>query len=113
MGPSIRAAKGPRNSERDPFPPTQHLLTQQRQIYHKRKTDKCGVVLVGTEGVVSFVWTLTPSDSVKGTDNRVHETSGDGYENVTEFLPIEQPTPDTLTKIAALQPTEDVVGDRE
>lgn len=50
---------------------------------------------------------------MKGTDNRVHEANGDGYENVTEFLPIEQPTPDTLAKIAALQPTEDVVGDRE
>lgn len=57
--------------------------------------------------------TLTSSDSLKGTDNRVHEASGEGYENVTEFLPIEQPTPDTLAKIAALQPTEDVIGDRE
>lgn len=56
---------------------------------------------------------LTPSDPVKGTDNRVHETNGEGYENVTEFLPIEQPTPDTLTKIAALKPTEGVDGDRE
>lgn len=53
------------------------------------------------------------SDPAKGTDNRVHEASGEGYENVTEFLPIEQPTPDTLAKIAALQPTEGVVGDRE
>ena len=57
--------------------------------------------------------TLTPSDPAKGTDNRVHEASGEGYENVTEFLPIEQPTPDTLAKIAALQPTQGVVGDRE
>ena len=36
------------------FPHTT-LLTYPHQIYHKRKTDKCGVVLVGTEGVVSFV----------------------------------------------------------
>lgn len=57
--------------------------------------------------------TWTPSDPVKGTDNRVHEASGDGYENVTEFLPIEQPTPDTLTKIAALMPTQGIAGDRE
>jgi len=58
MGPPIRAAKGPGNSERDPFPPTQHILTHPRQIYHKRKTDKCGVVLVGTEGVVLFCLNL-------------------------------------------------------
>ena len=56
---------------------------------------------------------MPPFDTLKGTDNRVHEASGDGYENVTEFLPIEQPTPDTLTKIASLKPTEGVVGDRE
>ena len=55
MGPSICAAKGPGNSKRDSLPSTQLLLTNMHQIYHKRKTDKCGVVLVGTEGVVSFV----------------------------------------------------------
>ena len=52
MGPSIRAAKGPRDSKRDSFPFTQHLTIHPRQIFHKRKTDKCGVILVGTEGMV-------------------------------------------------------------
>jgi len=112
MGPPIRAAKGPGNSERDSFPQRNcYCLIHARFITTGKRTN---VALFLLEQKVCFIClSLTLSDPVKDTDNRVHEASGEGYENVTEFLPIEQPTPDTLTKIAALKPTEGVVGDRE
>ena len=49
-------------------------------------------------------------NSQKETDNIVNSADG-GYDNVSEFIPIAQPTADTLTKLASLQ-ASDVAGDR-
>ena len=49
-------------------------------------------------------------NSQKETDNIVNRADG-GYDNVSEFIPIAQPTADTLTKLASLQ-ASDVAGDR-
>ena len=49
-------------------------------------------------------------NSRKETDNIVNRADG-GYDNVSEFIPIAQPTADTLTKLASLQ-ASDVTGDR-
>jgi len=49
-------------------------------------------------------------NSRKETDNIVNRADG-GYDNVSELIPIAQPTADTLTKLASLQ-ASDVAGDR-
>ena len=49
-------------------------------------------------------------NSRKETDNIVNRADG-GYDNVSELIPIAQPTADTLTKLASLQ-ASDVTGDR-
>ncbi|KAI9512304.1 SPOC domain-like protein [Russula earlei] len=69
------------------------MLKIQEMIFNGRKTDQCGVVLFGTEE----------------TDNVVNRTDG-GYDNISEFLPIAQPSADTLSKLATLQPSN-VSGD--
>ncbi|KAI0762418.1 SPOC like C-terminal domain-containing protein [Fomes fomentarius] len=63
------------------------------QIFNGRKTDKCGVILFGTEG----------------TSNAINKQNG-GYEHVTEFIPIVQPNAATLAKLQALEPST-VAGD--
>ena len=64
------------------------------QIFNGRKTDKCGVILFGSEE----------------TNNIVNDASG-GYEHVSEYIPIAQPNSATLAKLAALEPST-VCGDR-
>jgi len=49
-------------------------------------------------------------NSRKETVNVVNRADG-GYDNVSELIPIAQPTADTLTKLASLQ-ASDVTGDR-
>ncbi|ETW87659.1 hypothetical protein HETIRDRAFT_41157 [Heterobasidion irregulare TC 32-1] len=70
------------------------MLKVQEMIFNGRKTDKCGVVLFGTEG----------------TDNLIHDTNG-GYEHVSEYIQIAQPNAGTLAKLAALRPSDETVGD--
>ncbi|KZT42746.1 SPOC domain-like protein [Sistotremastrum suecicum HHB10207 ss-3] len=65
----------------------------QDMIFHGRKTEQCGVILVGTEG----------------TRNLVSDRNG-GYENVTEYIPIAQPNAGTLAKISAIEPSS-IAGD--
>ncbi|KAJ7585617.1 SPOC domain-like protein [Mycena floridula] len=68
-------------------------LKIQEMIYNGRKTDKCGVIVFGHEETSNVL--------AKG-DN--------GYENVLEYIPIDQPNADTLAKLDALRPS-DVYGD--
>lgn len=49
-------------------------------------------------------------DFLKETDNIVNKVDG-GYDHVTEFIPIAQPTADTLAKLTTLQ-ASNVSGDR-
>ncbi|KAF9073930.1 SPOC domain-like protein [Rhodocollybia butyracea] len=65
----------------------------QDMIYNGRKTDQCGVIIFGTED----------------TDNRINDENG-GYENVTEYITIAQPTAETLKRLDELKPS-DVYGD--
>ena len=67
---------------------------QLSQIFNGRKTDKCGVILFGTEG----------------TNNVINQQNG-GYEHVTEYIPIAQPNSGTLAKLTTLKPST-VAGDR-
>ncbi|KAG8984122.1 ATP-dependent DNA helicase II subunit 2 [Tulasnella sp. JGI-2019a] len=69
------------------------LLKVQEMIFNGRKTDQCGVILFGTAK----------------TENCVHSEHG-GYENVTEYIPIAQPTSKTLEMISAIKPST-VEGD--
>ncbi|KAI0757613.1 hypothetical protein C8Q80DRAFT_110315 [Daedaleopsis nitida] len=69
------------------------MLKIQEMIFNGRKTDKCGVVLFGTEG----------------TDNIINKQT-DGYEHVIEYIPIAQPNAGTLGKLAALEPST-IAGD--
>ncbi|OBZ80021.1 ATP-dependent DNA helicase II subunit 2 [Grifola frondosa] len=69
------------------------MLKIQEMIFNGRKTDQCGIILFGTED----------------TDNIINEKNG-GYENVTEFIPISQPSASTLAKLASLEPST-VAGD--
>ncbi|KAI0735882.1 SPOC domain-like protein [Earliella scabrosa] len=66
---------------------------QSSQIFNGRKTDKCGVILFGTEG----------------TNNVINQQNG-GYEHVTEYIPIAQPNSGTLAKLTTLKPST-VAGD--
>lgn len=63
-------------------------LKIQEMIYNGRKTDQCGVILVGSED----------------TDNMINKQNG-GYEQVSEYIPIAQPNPATLAKLDELEPT--------
>ncbi|KIK66132.1 hypothetical protein GYMLUDRAFT_158553 [Collybiopsis luxurians FD-317 M1] len=62
----------------------------QDMIYSARKTDQCGIIIFGTEG----------------TDNQINSANG-GYEHVTEYIPIAQPTAATLKKLDELEPSDD------
>ncbi|KAG2345381.1 SPOC domain-like protein [Suillus weaverae] len=64
-------------------------LKIQEMIFNGRKTDQCGVILFGSEE----------------TDNIIHEKNG-GYQHVSEYIPIAQPSSTTLAKLDALQPSE-------
>ncbi|KAI1790424.1 SPOC domain-like protein [Ganoderma leucocontextum] len=69
------------------------MLKIQEMIFNGRKTDKCGVILFGSEG----------------TSNAINEANG-GYEHVTEYIPIAQPNASTLAKLALVEPST-VSGD--
>ncbi|KAG8930670.1 hypothetical protein FRC01_002411, partial [Tulasnella sp. 417] len=69
------------------------LLKVQEMIFAGRKTDQCGVILFGT----------------KKTKNCINEANG-GYDHVTEYIPIAQPTQHTLDLISAIKPSK-VQGD--
>ncbi|KAI0358783.1 hypothetical protein OH77DRAFT_1105096 [Trametes cingulata] len=70
------------------------MLKIQEMIFNGRKTDKCGVILFGSEE----------------TNNVINEENG-GYEHVSEYVPIAQPNAGTLAKLQALEPST-VAGDR-
>ena len=56
---------------------------------------------------------LTTQHLLLGTDNLVNRRAqGQGYENVTEYLPIQHPTANTLAKMDELEPS-DTTGDRK
>ncbi|THU87767.1 SPOC domain-like protein [Dendrothele bispora CBS 962.96] len=63
-------------------------LKIQDMIYNARKTDKCGVIIFGTEE----------------TKNLVNDRHG-GYDNVVEYIPICTPNAGTLAKLDRLQPS--------
>ncbi|CDO74809.1 hypothetical protein BN946_scf185001.g57 [Trametes cinnabarina] len=69
------------------------MLKIQEMIFNGRKTDKCGVILFGSEE----------------TNNIINEENG-GYEHVSEYIPIAQPNASTLAKLQALEPST-VSGD--
>ncbi|KAG1825465.1 SPOC like C-terminal domain-containing protein [Suillus subaureus] len=64
-------------------------LKIQEMIFNGRKTDRCGVILFGSEE----------------TNNIIHEKNG-GYQHVSEYIPIAHPNSTTLAKLDALQPSE-------
>ncbi|KAI8983219.1 SPOC domain-like protein [Trametes punicea] len=69
------------------------MLKIQEMIFNGRKTDKCGVILFGSEE----------------TNNIINDENG-GYEHVSEYIPIAQPNATTLAKLQALEPST-VTGD--
>jgi hypothetical protein len=81
------------------------------QIYNGRKTDQCGVIVFGSEGIS---WSGYPSCSMLisyiETKNIVNSANG-GYDNVLEYIPIAQPNANTIAKLDALEPST-VSGDR-
>ncbi|KAG6878325.1 hypothetical protein C0993_008503 [Termitomyces sp. T159_Od127] len=68
-------------------------LKIQEMIYSGRKTDQCGVVVFGSER----------------TDNIINEDSG-GYNSVSDYIPIAQPSAATLSKLDLLE-ASDKYGD--
>ncbi|KAG1821540.1 uncharacterized protein BJ212DRAFT_1477418 [Suillus subaureus] len=64
-------------------------LKIQEMIFNGRKTDRCGIILFGSEE----------------TDNIIHKKNG-GYQHVSEYIPITHPSSATLAKLNALQPSE-------
>ena len=81
------------------------------QIFNSRKTDQCGVILFGSEGIATvgslhFLQLKSPLE----TKNIINAENG-GYENVLEYIPIAQANASTLAKIDALQPSA-ISGDR-
>ncbi|KAH9855805.1 SPOC domain-like protein [Lenzites betulinus] len=64
------------------------MLKVQEMIFNGRKTDKCGIMLFGSEE----------------TNNIINEENG-GYEHVSEYIPIAQPNATTLAKLQALEPS--------
>ncbi|KAI0638826.1 SPOC domain-like protein [Trametes polyzona] len=69
------------------------MLKVQEMIFNGRKTDKCGIILFGSEE----------------TSNVLNEAHG-GYEHVSEYVPIAHPNASTLAKLQALEPST-VSGD--
>ncbi|OJT04950.1 ATP-dependent DNA helicase II subunit 2 [Trametes pubescens] len=69
------------------------MLKIQEMIFNGRKTDKCGVILFGSEE----------------TKNIINEENG-GYEHVSDYIPIAHPNAATLAKLQALEPST-VSGD--
>ncbi|CAK5280012.1 unnamed protein product [Mycena citricolor] len=57
-------------------------------IYNKRKTEQCGVILFGSDKTKNML-------------------SKDGYERVEEYIPIAQPSGETLEQLNRLVPTEE------
>ncbi len=80
------------------------------QIFNGRKTDKCGVILFGTDGMSACNINTVRYQRFVGTSNAINKQNG-GYEHVTEFIPIAQPNAATLAKLQALEPSA-VAGDR-
>ncbi|KAJ7151626.1 ku80-like protein [Mycena filopes] len=66
-------------------------LKIQEMIFNGRKTDKCGVVLFGSDK----------------TRNIVNKRMKDGYERVLEYISIAQPNAATLAKLDALKPSNE------
>ncbi|KAF5382804.1 hypothetical protein D9757_007263 [Collybiopsis confluens] len=93
---SVPLPPGPNGEERSAkMTHLQHALQYvkfkiQTMIYEGRKTDQCGITIFGTEG----------------TDNQINAANG-GYEHVTEYIPIAQPTAVTLKKLDQLEPSDD------
>lgn len=82
------------------------------KIYNGRKTDQCGVIVFGSEGMhTRLVYHGQLFIPLSETDNIVNEKNG-GYEHVSEYIPIGQPNAGTLAKLDALEPSS-VAGDRE
>ncbi|KAJ7071583.1 SPOC domain-like protein [Mycena amicta] len=69
-------------------------LKVQEMIFNGRKTDQCGVILLGSDK----------------TRNIVNKSLNGGYERIEEYIKIAQPTPATLAKLDQLQ-TSDEQGD--
>ena len=55
---------------------------------------------------------LHQSYSALETNNPVNKREG-GYENVSEYIPVEQPNSSTIAKLDELRASEDSIGDRE
>ena len=94
---------------------TRSLFLQQLrlflQIFNGRKTDQCGIILFGSEGIASVRHLHFPQlKSLLETKNIINAENG-GYENVLEYIPIAQANASTLAKIDALQPSA-TSGDR-
>ncbi|KAJ7171774.1 SPOC domain-like protein [Mycena crocata] len=66
-------------------------LKIQEMIFNGRKTDKCGVVVFGSDK----------------TRNILNKRMKEGYERVEEYIPIAQPNAATLAKLDALQPSDE------
>ncbi|KAJ6626980.1 ku80-like protein [Mycena sp. CBHHK59/15] len=66
-------------------------LKIQEMIFNGRKTDKCGVIVFGSDE----------------TKNILNKRMKEGYERVQEYIPIAQPNAATLAKLDALEPSDD------
>jgi len=107
---SIRKAQGTGNGIRHTLfiPPTTEISFQ---IFNGRKTDQCGVILFGSDGIASVEQLLfLQLKSLLETKNIINAENG-GYENVLEYIPIAQANASTLAKIDSLQPSASS-GDR-
>ncbi|KAG6820237.1 hypothetical protein H0H93_003600 [Arthromyces matolae] len=68
-------------------------LKIQEMIYNNRKTDQCGVIVFGSE-----------------SSNNIIHAAHDGYDHVSEYIPIGRPNVNTLSKLDELAAT-DIFGD--
>ncbi|KAF7306399.1 Ku domain-containing protein [Mycena indigotica] len=66
-------------------------LKIQEMIFNGRKTDQCGVILLGSDR----------------TRNTLNKAMKEGYERIEEYIKIGQPTPATLSKLDALTTTDE------
>ncbi|PPQ90435.1 hypothetical protein CVT25_014953 [Psilocybe cyanescens] len=78
-------------------------LKIQEMIFNGRKTDQCGVIIFGSEGIRSLQHLLCLVLKPEADTNNRLNTTNDGYESVVEYIPIAQPNARTLAKIDALQ----------
>ena len=110
MGSSICKAQSTGNGIRHTlFPPSSTEIFL--QIFNGRKTDQCGVILFGSEGIASLGYLhFLQLNALLETKNIINAENG-GYENVLEYIPIAQANASTLAKIDALQPSA-TSGDR-